>query len=198
MKFILLLSILFFWNAVEASTGTVVLDIAGKKLQPHVDYHILPVIRGRGGGLTLAARNGSCPFNVAQEKLEVSNGLPMTFLPVNSKDKVVSLSSDMNAVFSASTVCVQSTVWRLGDVDKVTGKRYVTTGGVTGNPGLSTVSNWFKIEKYNDDYKLVFCPSVCNFCKVICGDVGVLNEGGKRWLGLSDVPFPVMFKKARK
>ncbi|CAL9753383.1 unnamed protein product [Musa acuminata subsp. burmannicoides] len=106
------------------------------------------------------------------------------------------MSTDLNVWFAAETICVQSTVWRLGDAE-ATGRRYVVTGGLKGDPGLSTVSNWFKIERYGEsDYKLVHCPSVCRFCKVVCGDVGVFVEGGKRWLGLSDEPFPVMFKNA--
>lgn len=181
-------------NVSNADTNDV-LDIQGEKLRPNVEYYILPVFRGPGGGLTLAGRNGKCPFNVAQENLGVFNGLPLTFFPVNTSDEAIQASTDMNVAFSAVTICVQSTVWRLGGADSATGQRYVTTGGVVGNPGLSTLNNWFKIEKVMDDYKLVFCPSVCSFCKVICGDVGVFFEDGNRWLGLNDVPFLVMFKK---
>ncbi|GLT62567.1 hypothetical protein SLA2020_351920 [Shorea laevis] len=146
-----------------------VLDIAGEKIRTGVDYHILPVIRGRGGGLTLAStRNKSCPLDVVQELHE----------------------------FSAATVCVQSTVWKLDKFDESRSQWFVTSGGVEGNPGRQTTSNWFKIEKYDSDYKLVFCPTVCNFCKVLCRDVGVYIEEGRRLLALSDVPFIVMFKKA--
>ncbi|PIA35406.1 hypothetical protein AQUCO_03500053v1 [Aquilegia coerulea] len=182
-----------------AATGTTLLDLDGKKLQSNTNYYILPVIRGRGGGLALAQRNKSCPYYVAQENSELSNGLPLKFLPVNyteTKEKFVQESTDMNFVFSAATICVQSTVWRLGAPDGVTNQRYVSTGGRIGSPGLRTVSNWFKIERYRNDYKLVFCPMVCNFCKVLCGDVGVFLEDGKRWLGFSTEPLLVMFKKA--
>ncbi|KAL5983004.1 hypothetical protein ACLOJK_017084 [Asimina triloba] len=201
MKFIpttLSILLLYMWMAVQAPCvcSQAVLDVQGKNLQPNVDYYILPVIRGRGGGLALATRNGSCPLSVAQERFEVSNGLPLTFRPVNSRDKVVSLSTDMNVVFSAVTICVQSTAWSLS-FDKATNRRYVSTGGEIGNPGRSTLSNWFKIEKYNNkDYKLVFCPGVCDFCKVICGDLGIFVEDGRRWLGFNGTAFPVMFKKA--
>ncbi|KAD5961931.1 hypothetical protein E3N88_13404 [Mikania micrantha] len=60
-----------------------------------------------------------------------------------------------------------------------------------------TLGNWFKIEKLEDDYKLVFCPTVCDFCKPVCGDIGVtITENGIRRLVISEVPFKVMFKKA--
>ncbi|KAI3454283.1 hypothetical protein Pfo_010946 [Paulownia fortunei] len=174
-----------------------VLDIDGNKVRAGVDYYILPVIRGRGGGLTLASTgNHTCPLGVVQEQLEVKNGLPLTFSPVNSKKGVVRVSTDQNIKFSAASTCVQSTVWKL-DYDESSGKYLITTGGVEGNPGRETISNWFKIEEYEADYKLVFCPTVCNYCKVICKDVGILVQDGKRRLGLTDdAPFRVMFKKA--
>ncbi|OVA05536.1 Proteinase inhibitor I3 [Macleaya cordata] len=190
------MAILSSMAAAMAATNKTVLDVDGNKLQTKTNYYVLPVIRGRGGRLALGLRNKTCPFFVVQENFEVSNGIPLKFLPTDSNMKVVHLSVDMNIVFSSATICVQSTAWRVGDIDGLTGKRYVKTAGVTGNPGLGTVSNWFKIERYRDDYKLVFCPGVCMFCKVVCGDLGVFFEDGKRWLGLSDVPLAVMFKKA--
>lgn len=182
-----------------------VLDITGVNLRTGVEYCILPVIHGRGGGLTLATtgnRNktkSSCPVDVVQEQYEVSNGLPLTFSPVNLKKGVVHLSTDLNIKFSTSvavTICLQtSKVWKLDNFDESAGQWFVTSGGVEGNPGPKTISNWFKIEKYDDDYKLVFCPTVCNFCKVLCRDVGIYVEDGIRRLVLSDVPIKVMFKR---
>ncbi|KAF9601626.1 hypothetical protein IFM89_021092 [Coptis chinensis] len=178
----------------------VVRDITGQKVRSGVEYHILPVVRGRGGGLTLTStKNGSCPFDKVQERHEVSNGLPLTLSPVNVKKEVVRLSTDLNIKFSAATTCVQSTVWKLSNFDELTRQWFVTTGGVEGNPGRETVDNWFKVDKYSaegDDYKLVFCPTVCNFCKVICRDVGIfLDDNGVRRLALSDSPFKIMFKR---
>ncbi|XP_010683193.2 kunitz trypsin inhibitor 5 [Beta vulgaris subsp. vulgaris] len=180
---------------------TAVLDINGRPLQAGCNYYILPVIRGRGGGLTMTSKNATelCPLYVAQEDHEVSNGLPLKFYPVNPKDKRISLSSDLNFVFDAATTCVQSTGWSL-TIEMETGRRYVGTGGEIGNPGVETVDNWFKIEKDGSGkyyYKIVYCPGVCNFCKVMCGDVGVfIEKDGRRLLGFSDQPLLVMFKKA--
>lgn len=174
-----------------------VLDITGKVLRTGIDYYILPVIRGRGGGLTLALINETCPLDVVQEQVEVKNGLPLTFTPVHPNKGLIPVSTDLNIKFSASSTCVQSTVWKL---DGSAGKYFITTGGVEGNPGRETISNWFKIEKYERDYKIVFCPTVCDYCRVICKDVGIIIQDGYRRLALSttddDVPFRVMFKKA--
>lgn len=194
--FLLSALLLSFLAAAAGQPPAAVRDTAGKELRRASRYYILPVRRGSGGGLTLASRKGRCPLYVAQEVFEVARGLPVTFRPVNPKEAVVRLSTDLNVQFAAATVCVQSTVWTLGDLDESTGRRYVATGGAVGNPGLGTVGNWFKIERYGKDYKLVFCPTVCKFCKVLCGDVGVFYEKGRRYLGLSAQPFAVMFKKA--
>ncbi|XP_022743286.1 kunitz trypsin inhibitor 2-like [Durio zibethinus] len=189
-------SFLLFGSTIADDELDPVLDISGQELRTGTDYYILPVIRGRGGGLTLASTgNETCPLDVVQEQHEVSNGLPLTFSPVNVKKGVVRVSTDLNIKFSAATICVQSTVWKL-DNDESIQKLVVTTGGVEGNPGSETLSNWFKIEKFEDDYKLVFCPGVCNNCRPVCGDLGVFIDDGIRRLALSDVPLKVMFKRA--
>ncbi|WMV21155.1 hypothetical protein MTR67_014540 [Solanum verrucosum] len=141
-----------------------VVDIDGKILRTGVDYYILPVVRGRGGGLTMDSIGDKiCPLDaVVQEHHEIDQGLPLTFTPVNPKK----------------------------------GQYFITLGGTQGNPGRETISNWFKIEKFDRDYKLLYCPTVCDFCKVICRDIGIFIQDGVRRLALSDVPFKVMFKKA--
>ncbi|GFZ15607.1 hypothetical protein Acr_25g0000160 [Actinidia rufa] len=55
-----------------------------------------------------------------------------------------------------------------------------------------------RVEKYDGGigYKIVYCPGGCGSYKVVCGDGGVGVENGKKWLGLSDEPRVVMFKKA--
>ncbi|KAI3721476.1 hypothetical protein L2E82_32489 [Cichorium intybus] len=170
-------------------------DIDGNLLRSGTEYYILPVFRGMGGGLTLApTRNDSCPLDVVQADLEVDNGLPLTFTPVDPKKGVIRESTDLNIIFSAASICIQSNVWMLEEYD---GSLIVTSHGVGGNPGQETINNWFKIQKYEDDYKLVFCPTVCDFCRPVCGDIGVvIAENGRRSLAISDVPFKIMFKKA--
>ncbi|KAL2903888.1 Kunitz trypsin inhibitor 2 [Bienertia sinuspersici] len=186
------------------ATDTDVLDIKGHPLRAHSRYYILPVNVGEGGGLTILPKNRTsiCPLYVAQEKLQVYAGLPVWFLPIDPKQHHVSLSSDLNILFNVVNICLQSAAWRL-TLDCATGRRYVATGGAIGNPGEETLSSWFKIEKvessylYGNHYKIVFCPSVCRFCMVMCEDVGVLvQEDGTRLLGLSQHPLYVMFKKA--
>ncbi|KAK9131185.1 hypothetical protein Sjap_011672 [Stephania japonica] len=65
-------------------------------------------------------------------------------------------------------------------------------GGSIGNPGPETLRNWFKIEKYEDAYKLSYCPSVCRFCKVMCKDLGTYVDSGVKKLALSEKPLKVV------
>ncbi|XP_059643632.1 kunitz trypsin inhibitor 5-like [Cornus florida] len=199
----LLLSFLLFafsTNPLLAAAQEAVLDSSGEPLQTGVDYYVLPAVSGSGGGLTLGPnRNGSnCPLDVVQEQNNDSNGLPLTFTSVNPNEKVVNLITDQNIKFSAGTICVQSTVWQLAS-DESVGRSFVSTGGVEGNPGRATLSNWFRIEKYDEDYKLVFCPSVCGVnegCRVLCGDLGIFVDNGTRRLAVNEQPLKVIFKKA--
>lgn len=196
--FLFLSFLLCALDLLNATTNLPVVDIAGKKLITGSGYYILPVIRGRGGGLTLAAtRNKTCPLDVVQELHEIDNGIPATFSPVNVKKGVIRESTDMNVKFLGATICVQSSVWKLDKYDESRNKYFVTSGGVEGSPGLNTTANWFKIQKHLANYKLVFCPTVCKFCKVICKDVGYFIDNGRRILALTDdEPLRIMFKKS--
>ncbi|XP_027169222.1 kunitz trypsin inhibitor 2-like [Coffea eugenioides] len=95
-----------------------------------------------------------------------------------------------------SNVSVLSTMLRLEYNDDVPNQFFVTTGGVKGNPGRETLSNWFGIQRYEDAYIFYFCPAVCNYCRPVCGNIGVILDNGRRLLGLSNQPLKVTFKKA--
>ncbi|KAK9131176.1 hypothetical protein Sjap_011663 [Stephania japonica] len=177
-----------------------VLDINGNPIRSGIEYYISNAFRAispPASTLALAPnRNNSCPFDVVLKQI---NGLPLTFSPVN-KDATVRVGTDLNVKFSAATICVQSTVWKLADFDESVRKSFVSTGGVEGNPGIATVSNWFRIEKFEDRYKLVFCPGVCSndkiLCRPLCGDIGVFSDGGVRRLAVGEEPLKVYFRKA--
>ncbi|CAN7021315.1 hypothetical protein IGI04_022472 [Brassica rapa subsp. trilocularis] len=189
LLYISLLLAVFISHTTEAALEPVT-DIDGGRLTSGTKSYILPVLRGRGGGLTMSKpENKTCPKSVIQDPYEVSKGLPVEFSP-SDNSRIIRVSTDLNFKFCAASV------WNLDNYDEMTNQWFVTACGVAGNPGQATVDNWFKIEKYQDDYKIVFCPAVCNFCKVMCRDVGVFVQDGMRRLVLSDVPLKVMFKKA--
>lgn len=179
-------------GAANAAPGQVV-DTSGKKLRAGVNYYVVPAPRNEYvGGLALATTGEDCPLDV----VAAYQALPLTFTPANPKKGVVRVSTDLNIVFSTQTNCPQSTVWKLGDYDDSTGQWFVTTGGVLGNPDWRTTSIWFKIEKYEDSYKVVYCPSVCTFCGLQCRDIGIYEDQYGKRLALSDVPYKVQFQLA--
>ncbi|KAK1421219.1 hypothetical protein QVD17_23396 [Tagetes erecta] len=169
-------------------------DTNGNILRSHTDYYILPATHSGGGGLTRARGPGElCPREVVQEVSEGSNGSPLNFISAN-KDGIIRENVDLNIKFNEPVTCAPDTVWQ---INQFNGHRYLYTRGILGRPGQGTIDNWFKIEKYEDHYKLVYCPSVCHTCKPVCADIGVLmNERGRRSLVLNNKPLKVMFKKA--
>ncbi|KAK7380140.1 hypothetical protein VNO78_32588 [Psophocarpus tetragonolobus] len=203
-------SILSFAFTVELFIGTTaaapetVLDTSGHKLRTGAKYYILPVLRGKGGGLTVSSSgNDTCPLFVVQEKLQVMKGTPVTFTPYNSKRGVILTSTDLNIKSNGtSTTCDKPRVWKLLKV--LTGVWFLSTGGVEGKPGVDTVVNWFKIEKAHKGYVLSFCPTMCNCpsvcnCYTLCRELGLyVGDDGNKHLSLSDqVPsFRVKFKRA--
>ncbi|KAL1356287.1 hypothetical protein HN51_008295 [Arachis hypogaea] len=210
MKSIILLLIILFVFCTQFLLGEAgpspeqVVDTEGKKVRTGIEYYIRPVpttpCDGRGpcvvgSGFVLVARsaNETCPLNVVV--VEGFRGQAVIFTPVNPKKGVIRVSTDLNIKTNLTTICTESTVWKLDDFDSSSGQWFVTTGGVIGNPGKDTISNWFKIEKYDDDYKLVFCPTVCDFCKPLCKNVGVfVDSNGNRRVALTDQPYKIRFQ----
>ena len=213
MKKILLAFVLLFalssqplFGAADASPEQVI-DTSGKKLRVGLNYYIVPAVPftkcqwygfcRNSGGLSLASIGESCPLDVVT--VQGSRGLPLSFSPVDPKKGVVRVSTDLNIMFSTDhTSCAEySPVWKLDHFDVSKGQWFVTTGGSVGNPGWGTIRNWFKIEKFDGAYKIVFCPTVSHSSKHLCKDVGLfVDESGYRRLALSDVPFKVKFQLA--
>ncbi|XP_019200036.1 PREDICTED: kunitz trypsin inhibitor 2-like [Ipomoea nil] len=180
--------------------ANVVKDSSGQEVLTGVDYYILPAAADGntegGGGLTLASGpNTTCPLLVVQSPDSSSNGFAVQFSSVNPSSTNVQESVDHNIKFSAVSICVMSTLWRL-DLKEITGKYVVGTGGEEGNPGRDTISNWFKVRRDEDAYKLYYCPTVCDICRPVCGDLGILVVDGIRILAITDKPLRVVFKKA--
>ncbi|KAI3693565.1 hypothetical protein L1987_76512 [Smallanthus sonchifolius] len=192
MKTITLFLLAFIFTANSAPAP--VLDAHGKKLRAGVKYYVKPAVGdGYIGGLILAqVGNESCPAAVAQSR-GIEKGLSLTFTPVNPKEGVIRVSTDVNIKFSGSTRCHESNVWRL-KYNEVIKQYAVMVGGVEGNPGPETLDNWFKIEKsIYDGYKFVFCPTVCSYCKVMCTDVNTIltdDSEGQPLVLMNDTYFP--------
>ncbi|KAL2485355.1 Kunitz family trypsin and protease inhibitor protein [Abeliophyllum distichum] len=179
-------------------------DTFGKLVRTKFAYYILPLSYLSGGGFDLINTNNStCPLDIVQSGYDTL-GIPVAFFPVNLKKSVIRVFTDLNIMFpNKYTVCPETPVWKLDHyypkdlLDPDYRDYFITTGGVVGNPGPETLANWFKIQKFEDGYKLLHCPNVCtNYCDVVCKDVGIYAQNGHTRLALTNVPFKVVFKRA--
>ncbi|KDO39703.1 hypothetical protein CISIN_1g043243mg [Citrus sinensis] len=102
---------------------------------------VLDIIRKQLRVGSYRGNNKTFLLHVVQEQNILKYGLPMTFSPINPKKGIVRESTDLNIKFEVAKI------------------RFVTTGGVKGNPGPQTMRNWFMIEKFYSDYKLVIYHS---------------------------------------
>ena len=182
--------------AQPSSSPAPVLDSAGRPLQRGVEYYINPAITDNGGRFTLINRNGSCPFYVGQENVSGLEGLPVIFTPFVEGETVIRENRDFKVAFSAATICVQSTAWKLGETDPETNRRLIVTGE---DHGSLRVGNYFHIGKASvggDIYQISWCPAeVCPICRFKCGTVGNLVENGKTLLALDGNVIPVTFER---
>lgn len=179
-----------------------VCDTDGNPLVPGVQYYIVPGITNDAGGLTLESNNGSCPLNVAQSPNNGDLGLPVIFTIANPHKDLIGLGDNIYISFSTS-MCAESTGWRITGPDEVSNRYHVSTSKYTGNPLQGTVDNWFRIEQYMNVYRLGFCPNECHDqCGIPqCGVLSVEVVECHRWLvltGSNERCFPVQFKRAWK
>ncbi|XP_010250346.1 PREDICTED: 21 kDa seed protein-like [Nelumbo nucifera] len=202
-----------------------VLDTDGNELQVGREYYIVSAVRG--GGVTIGKRESSSSgtHTVRQHSYDMNLGSPVTFTPASSfsgemliqeefvggeyfretssQGNRIEEEADLNIGFSGL-----KRVWQVEEAnnDKSSSShnqttRYVTLEGQSGHPGSSTVRNWFRIERINrssPEYRITYCPSVCESCHVNCGNVGITKDNGKRWLSVSQhEEFPFVFVRAR-
>jgi hypothetical protein len=183
--------------AQPSSSPAPVLDSAGSPLEADVEYYINPAITDNGGRFTLIDRNGSCPLYVGQENVSGLEGFPVIFTPFAKGETVIRESRDLKIVFSASSTCVQSTAWKLGEKDAESGRRLIVTGE-SQNQRRPT-DNYFKIVKAevgDNIYNIEWCPTeVCPICRFDCGTGGGLVENGKRLFALDGSVLPVTFER---
>jgi hypothetical protein len=196
----LILMLLTFFMTTKSLHGAEkpepVRDTSGNLVRNTANYFILPSSFqcGTRCGITLLNTNKTCPLDVVEE----DEAMQFSFVPFNFKKGVIGVSTDLNVIHSFQhTVQLLPRLWKVDKIDVVTRQRFVTTGGVRGNPGRETIDNWFKIERFESGYKFVFCPKVCEECEVVCKDVGIfLDENRNTSFVLSDFAFGVKFKRS--
>ncbi|KAE8124639.1 hypothetical protein FH972_019505 [Carpinus fangiana] len=160
--------------AQPSSSPAPVLDSAGSPLEAGVEYYINPAITDNGG-------------------LE---GLPVIFTPFLEGETVIREDRDFKVVFSAATICVMSTAWKVGETDAASGRRLIATGESQSELATDNYFRIVKAEMGDNIYNISWCPTdVCPTCKFDCGTAGALVENGKRLLALDGSVLPVMFER---
>ncbi|KAH0702723.1 hypothetical protein KY290_018036 [Solanum tuberosum] len=193
----IILSTSFIFLVKAQNISEPVLDISGKALEKGSQYFIVPVSgRSNEGGLAVSSIRNTVDTLVVTQYAQSSMGSSLRFTPVDSNETIIRLSTDLNVKFMSIVFTYNmSTVWTINTT--LIPQRYlVAVGGVEGNPGRDTLGNWFKIDKYEDAYKFVYCPGVCETCRPFCGDIGIIVEpNNKRVLFVgSDKPLKVKFE----
>ncbi|KAL3007397.1 hypothetical protein AAZX31_08G332300 [Glycine max] len=194
-----------------------VYDTDGDKLQYGVNYFVLPVIRGNGGGIQVAkAGNETCPLTVVQSGNELSEGLP---IKIASRSAGVAFITQ-GQLFKSIQFGVFPSTLRPGCPPSPIPSKWDPPSEWTIVAGLperglavklvgyqNRVSGWFSIVKVADDassssvgYKLVFCRWPEEEVAIhLCKNVGIHTDGkGIRRLVLSaNTPLVVQFQKFR-
>ncbi|KAI4323083.1 hypothetical protein L6164_022718 [Bauhinia variegata] len=193
-------SLILLWLSMAiaalAQDNAPVLDTKGDPLLVGEEYYIEPAITDVGGRVTLVDRDGNCPLYVGQQNGAGSEAYPVIFRPFAEDESVVRVNRDTKIIFSAITLCIQSTEWLLGQNDTESGRRLI----ITGNRGDERQGgNYFRVTESQiggNIYNLEWCPvEACPFCRFICGTAGGLFEDGKILLALDGNVLPVMFVK---
>ncbi|KAK7344516.1 hypothetical protein VNO77_14197 [Canavalia gladiata] len=183
-------------TSLAQSNNRYILDTNGEPLERDEEYYIRPGITDNGGRFTLINRNGSCPLYVGLENSDMSQGLAVKLTPFGNEDEEdVRMNWDLRVAFEASSTCVQSTEWKLGENDTRSGRRLIITGR---DDGRGQYGNYFKIMEAQTSgmYNIQWCPTdVCPTCRFNCGTAGILRENGRILLALDGTMLPVVFQK---
>ncbi|TKY66238.1 Kunitz-type trypsin inhibitor KTI1 [Spatholobus suberectus] len=192
------LSALFLLSAftlyLPSTTAQPVLDTDGEVVENRVAYYMLPVLRGKGGGIELAATgNETCPLTVVQSRREVSKGIPIMISCPYVGPCIAFEHGILNIGFTVVSRCAPiPSAWNV-----VKGLPEGQAVKITGYEFENVVIGAFTIEKASLDhnsYKLLFCTFGD---KLICKDIGIHIDvhGNRRLVVAENNPFLFQLQK---
>lgn len=195
--------ILFAIAAADAADP--VLDTSGSPVQPDTQYNVI-FTTCSSSALSYNARNKTCPPAISvtadsRRRLPITVVSPSPVETINVNDNINLKFSSSSASPKISLCGEQSLVWR-GNQDIYSNKTFITTGGQERSLNNSASSrSFFQIQSVGSEgkknYKFAYCPRACRACIVPCYDIGIVKEGGERWLGIGDTAAPVQFEKVK-
>ncbi|KAL2894056.1 Trypsin inhibitor DE-3 [Bienertia sinuspersici] len=102
-------------------------DTYGDIVQIGKSYHILPIVRRRGGGVATAPTNANqaCPLSVVQKSNTSALGEPVVFYSKGKSNQNVTFSTDINVEFASAKSCGESPVWTMKH-DEATSSLFVS------------------------------------------------------------------------
>ncbi|KAF7820297.1 kunitz-type trypsin inhibitor alpha chain-like [Senna tora] len=179
----------------------VVLDSDGEPVgNGFRSYYILPVLRGKGGGLEVAQTGPeTCPLAVVQAPLEISRGIPARFSSI-VRIPYISPRFPLNIEFlpSEPSTCLPfHAAWKV--------EKESLLAVTISTEGVEDFRGSFRIQRANegeeestDDYKIQYCGREYDSKNQDCVDLGISIDGdqNRRLVVKDGDPLVVKFVKA--
>nr|P83036.2 RecName: Full=Trypsin inhibitor; Short=LTI; Short=LlTI; AltName: Full=Kunitz-type trypsin inhibitor LlTI; Contains: RecName: Full=Trypsin inhibitor alpha chain; Contains: RecName: Full=Trypsin inhibitor beta chain [Leucaena leucocephala] len=174
----------------------VLVDLDGDPLYNGMSYYILPVARGKGGGLELA-RTGSesCPRTVVQTRSETSRGLPARLASpyriLIGSNIPLTIEFQPQKPYSCHGHSSRSLQWKVEKTQMVK---------IASSDEEQRLFGPFQIQPYRNHYKLVYCESESRNHHDDCRDLGIsIDDQQNRLLVVKNGdPLVVQFAKANR
>ncbi|XP_020224523.1 kunitz-type trypsin inhibitor KTI1 [Cajanus cajan] len=177
-----------FTSYLPSATAFDVLDTDGKLLRNGGSYYVVPVKRGSGGGIELAATgNETCPLTVVQSPNKASKGNPCLVLS-SILFAYITPNFPFQINFASVPTCAPTLLWTV--VDGLPEGPAVKIGGYR-----DARSGAFQVQKAShrgcNHYKLLFCLDDT------CEDIGVYvdSEGNRRLVLTKNDPLLIQFQR---
>ncbi|KAG5027490.1 hypothetical protein JHK82_023340 [Glycine max] len=172
-----------------SATADIVFDTEGNPIRNGGTYYVLPVIRGKGGGIEFAkTETETCPLTVVQSPFEVSKGLPLI---ISSPFKILDITEGLILSLSFTYVppCASTPSRWTVILKGLPEELHVKLTGYK-----NTIDGWFRIQRASSEsnyYKLVFCTSNDDSS---CGDIvaPIDREGNRPLIVTHDQNHPLL------
>ncbi|ESW24431.1 hypothetical protein PHAVU_004G130400 [Phaseolus vulgaris] len=167
-----------------------VVDSQGRPVSSAAKYYILPFFSGpTGGGVAVGkAGNSTCDATVLQTTDESDRGQAVKFSTRGTSSDAIFTGQPLDIAFADEPLCASSSKWVVVSDDFP--EAWVGIGGAEDHPGKKIMSGTFKIEKFDEGYKLVFCATTTT---TTCYNIGRHDDVKGRRLVLTNKPFQVSF-----